>query len=148
LVKPEPIEVKTIESIMSKQLVSIDADSNTFQAAKKMSEKNISSIIITDSNKIVGILTERDLIKQVCAADLQASKTPVASIMSAPLIAIDKDSAVEKAAEIMIKNKVRHLGVRDSSNHQIIGMISSRDLIRLFIYKLDSQAKMLIELWD
>jgi CBS domain-containing protein len=134
--------------LMSKQLVSIDADSNTFQAAKKMSEKNISSIIITDSNKIVGILTEHDLIKQVCAADLQASKTPVASIMSAPLIAIDKDSAVEKAAEIMIKNKVRHLGVRDSSNHQIIGMISSRDLIRLFIYKLDSQAKMLIELWD
>ena len=39
MVKPEPIEVKTIESIMSKQLVSMDADSNTFQAAKKMSEK-------------------------------------------------------------------------------------------------------------
>jgi CBS domain-containing protein len=70
LVKPEPIEVKTIESIMSKQLVSMDADSNTFQAAKKMSEKNISAIVITDSGKIVGILTERDLIKQVCAADL------------------------------------------------------------------------------
>ena len=44
------------------------------------------------------------------ATDLQASKTPVASIMSVPLIVIDKDSTVEKAAEIMIKNKVRHLG--------------------------------------
>ena len=131
-----------IRDVMSKQLVSMDADSNAFQAAKKMSEKNISAIVITDSGKIVGILTERDLIKQVCAADLQASKTPVASIMSAPLIAIDKDSAVEKAAEIMIKNKVRHLGVRDSSsNHQIIGIISSRDLIRLLIHKLESHAK-------
>jgi signal-transduction protein with cAMP-binding, CBS, and nucleotidyltransferase domain len=131
-----------IRDVMSKQLVSMDADRNAFQAAKKMSEKNTSSIVITDSGKIVGILTERDLIKQVCAADLQASKTPVASIMSAPLIAIDKDSAVEKAAEIMIKNKVRHLGVRDSSsNHQIIGIISSRDLIRLLIHKLESHAK-------
>ena len=81
------------------------------------------------------------MIKQVCAADLRSSKTPVASIMSAPLIPIDKDSEVEKAAEIMIKNKVGHLGIRDSSNHQIIGIISSRDLMRLLIHKLESHAK-------
>jgi signal-transduction protein with cAMP-binding, CBS, and nucleotidyltransferase domain len=133
LKKPEPI----VESIMSKQLITIDADSSAFQAAKKMSEKVVSSIIIKDSGKIVGILTERDFIKQVCAADLQASKTPVTSIMSAPLIAIDKGSGLEKAAEIMIKNKVRHLAVSDSNN-QIIGIISSRDLIRLFIDKLEA----------
>jgi CBS domain-containing protein len=127
LVKSEPTEVKTVESVMSKQLITIDADSSAFEAAKKMSEKIVSSIVITDNDKIVGILTERDLIKQVCAADLQASKTPLTSIMSAPLIAIDKDSAVEEAADIMIKNKIRHLGVRDSNsnnNSQIIGIVS------------------------
>ena len=112
-----------------------------FKLQRRCLKKNISSIIITDSSKIVGILTECHLIKQVCAADLQSSKTHVASIMSAPLIPIDKDSEVEKAAEIMIKNKVRHLGVRDSSNHQIIGLISSRDLMRLLIHKLESYAK-------
>lgn len=58
---------------MSKQLITIDADSSAFEAAKKMSEKMVSSIVITDNDKTVGILTERDLIKQVCAADLQAS---------------------------------------------------------------------------
>jgi signal-transduction protein with cAMP-binding, CBS, and nucleotidyltransferase domain len=47
-----------------------------FEVAKKMSEKMVSSIIITDNDKTVGILTERDLIKQVCATDLQESKTP------------------------------------------------------------------------
>ena len=81
---------------MSRQLITIDADSSAYEAAKKMSEKMISSIVVTDSGKVVGILTERDLIKQVCAADLQASKTPLTSIMSAPLIAIDKYSAVEE----------------------------------------------------
>jgi signal-transduction protein with cAMP-binding, CBS, and nucleotidyltransferase domain len=133
LKKPEPI----VESIMSKQLITIDADSSAFQAAKKMSEKVVSSIIIKDSGKIVGILTERDFIKQVCAADLQASKTPVTSIMSSPLIVIDKGLGLEKAAGTMIKNKVRHLAV-SYSNNQIIGIISSRDLIRLFIDKLES----------
>ena len=131
---------------MSKQLITIDADSSAFEAAEKMSEKMISSIIITDNDKTVGILTERDLIKQVCATDLQASKTPLTSIMSAPLIAIDKNSTVEKVADIMIKNKVRHLGVSDSSskdNAQITGMVSSRDLVRLFIHKLGENEKII-----
>ena len=131
---------------MSKHLITINADSSAFEAAKKMSEKMVSSIIITDNDKTVGILTERDLIKQVCATDLQASKTPLTSIMSAPLITIDKNSTVEDAADIMIKNKVRHLGVSDSSsnrNAQIIGIVSSRDLVRLFIHKLGKNEKML-----
>jgi CBS domain-containing protein len=54
LKKREPI----VENIMSKQLITIDADSSAFQAAKKMSEKVVSSIIIKDSGTIVGILTE------------------------------------------------------------------------------------------
>src|ERR687884_1537076 len=149
LVKSESTEVKTIESIMSKHLITINADSSAFEAAKKMSEKMVSSIIITDNDKTVGILTERDLIKQICATDLQASKTPLTSIMSAPLITIDKNSTVEDAANIMIKNKVRHLGVTDSSNSsnnhnaQIIDIVSSRDLVRLLIHKLGKNEKML-----
>jgi signal-transduction protein with cAMP-binding, CBS, and nucleotidyltransferase domain len=145
LVKSESTEIKTIETIMSKHLITIDADSSAFEAAKKMSEKMVSSIIITDNDKTVGILTERDLIRQVCATDLQASKTPLTSIMSAPLITIDKNSTVENAAYIMIKNKVRHLVVSGSSKHntQIIGIVSSRDLVRLFTHKLGKNEKML-----
>jgi CBS domain-containing protein len=148
LIKSESTEVKTIETIMSKHLITIDADSSAFEAAKKMSEKMVSSIIVTDNDKTVGILTERDLIKQVCATDLQASKTPLTSIMLAPLITIEKNSTVEDAAGIMIKNKIRHLGVSDSSsgskhNAQIIGIVSSRDLVRLFIHKLGNNEKML-----
>ncbi|MGB8085443.1 MAG: CBS domain-containing protein [Nitrososphaeraceae archaeon] len=71
-----------------------------------MSEKNTGSIVITDNDMIVGIITERGLIKLVCAEDLQASKAPVASIMSAPLIAIDKSLTVGDAAETMLINKL------------------------------------------
>jgi signal-transduction protein with cAMP-binding, CBS, and nucleotidyltransferase domain len=102
---------------------------------------------LADNDKTVGILTERDLIKQVCATDLQASKTPLTSIMSAPLITSQKNSTVEDSADIMIKNKVRYLGVSDSSsskhNAQIIGIVSSRDLVRLFTDKLGNNEKML-----
>jgi signal-transduction protein with cAMP-binding, CBS, and nucleotidyltransferase domain len=113
---------------------------------RKCLKKWLALSLLRYNDKTVGILTERDLIKQVCAADLQASKTPLTSIMSAPLIAICKDSAIEEAADLMIKNKVRHLGVTDSSSNndaQIIGIVSSRDLIRLFIHKLGQHEKML-----
>jgi CBS domain-containing protein len=54
-----------IEEIMSKRLVTLGADSTAFDAAKEMSKNIVSSIILTDSDKIVGIVTERDLIKNV-----------------------------------------------------------------------------------
>jgi CBS domain-containing protein len=145
LARSESTEAKRIENMMSRRLITIGADNSAFDAAKQMSEKMISSIIVTDNNKIVGILTERDLVKQVCATDLQASKTPLASVMSAPLITIDKDSTVEHAANTMIKNKVRHLGVTDSNenNPQIIGILSSRDIVRLYLHALEKHEKML-----
>jgi CBS domain-containing protein len=138
--RSESIKENTVENIMNKRLVTLEADSTALQAAKLMSEKNIGSVIITDNDKIIGIVTERDLIKIVCAADLQASKAPIASFMSAPLITISKNATIANAAEIMVKNKMRHLGVKDSdgngNGNEIIGVISSVDLIKLLIQRL------------
>jgi CBS domain-containing protein len=136
LAKSESTEAKSIENMMSKRLITIGADSSAFDAAKQMSENMISSIIVTDNDKIVG---------KVCATDLQASKTPLASIMSAPLITVDKDSTVEHAANTMIKNKVRHLGVTASNenNPEIIAIVSSRDIVRLYLHALEKHENML-----
>jgi len=129
-----------IEEIMSKGLVTLSADSTAFDAANEMSTKVISSIITTDTDKTVGIVTERDLVKQVCAKDLLSSKTPLIAIMSSPLITINKNLLVEEAARIMIKNKVRHLAVEEVNDHHIIGLISSTDLIRFLMDKLEQES--------
>ena len=129
-----------IEEIMSKGLVTLSADSTAFDAANEMSTKVISSIITTDTDKTVGIVTERDLVKQVCAKDLLSSKTPLIAIMSSPLITINKNLVVEEAARIMIKNKVRHLAVEEVNDHHIIGLISSTDLIRFLMDKLELES--------
>jgi signal-transduction protein with cAMP-binding, CBS, and nucleotidyltransferase domain len=121
-------------------LVTLSADSTAFDAAKEMSTKVISSIITTDIDKTVGIVTERDLVKQVCAKDLLSSKTPLTAIMSSPLITINKNLLVEEAARIMIKNRVRHLAVEEVNDHHIIGLISSTDLIRFLMDKLELES--------
>lgn len=130
--------------IMSKKLIKISADSTAFEVAKMMSEYRISSVILTDGqDKIVGIITERDLVREICTRDLLSSKTPIISVMYnlLPLITIDKNSSIEEAAALMIKNGVRHLPVvaedEKNANH-IIGMITTTDIARHLKQRLEA----------
>jgi CBS domain-containing protein len=129
---------------MSKKLIKISADSTAFEVAKMMSEYRISSVILTDGqDKIVGIITERDLVREICTRDLLSSKTPIISVMYnlLPLITIDKNSSIEEAAALMIKNGVRHLPVvaedEKNANH-IIGMITTTDIARHLKQRLEA----------
>jgi len=134
-----PIERKTtfVKDYMSNRLVTVESDTNAFEIANKMMEEQVSAIIVVDSGKFVGILTERDLTRQVCAKDSPPSKTPATAIMTTPLVSVDKDSRIEMAAESMAKNKIRHLVVKD--NDKIIGMITTTDLSRYVKDKLSGE---------
>jgi CBS domain-containing protein len=115
--------------------VKISADKSIQEVANIMAERNISSILVEDSGKIIGILTERDLARNVCAKDLLASKTPAVSIMSAPVATTSKSSLVERAADLMVRNKIRHLAVEDNYGN-ITGVITATDLARYLRRKL------------
>jgi signal-transduction protein with cAMP-binding, CBS, and nucleotidyltransferase domain len=69
--------------------------------------------------------------------DLLSSKTPLTAIMFSPLLTINKNLLVEEAARIMIKNRVRHLAVEEVNDHHIIGLVSSTDLTRFLMDKLE-----------
>ena len=87
-----------VKDVMSKDIIKIGADSSVLDVANTMVEKNISSVLLEDTGKIIGILTERDLVKNVCAKDMLASKTPAVSIMSAPVAAaVNRDAPIERA---------------------------------------------------
>jgi CBS domain-containing protein len=140
----EPEASAYIEDIMSKDIVKIDADKSIQDVANIMADRNISSILVEDSGKIIGILTERDLVRNVCAKDLLASKTPSVSIMSAPVATASKNSLVERAADLMVKNKTRHLAVEDNYGN-IIGVITATDLARYLRRKLPSTDPEILE---
>ncbi|MEO9295682.1 MAG: CBS domain-containing protein [Nitrososphaera sp.] len=125
-----------VEDIMSKKLVSVDADSSAQEAAQAMAKKGVSSVILKDGGKIVGIITERDLARNVCAKDGTASKTPATAIMSAPVQTVNKSAEVEVAAKLMVDSGVRHLAVEDAE-HNIVGMVTTTDLARYLRKKLD-----------
>src|SRR5215217_7156080 len=97
----------------------------TQAAAKKMADKNVSSLVVIDrADKPIGIITERDLVRQVCVNDASSSTAIIHNIMSSPLVTIDANSSVEAAADVMIQNKVRHLLVVMENGNRTLGIIT------------------------
>ncbi len=122
-----------IQDYMSDHPVTIESETSAFDVANKMLAKKVSSVLVVDRGKPIGILTERDLTRQVCAMDSPPRKTPAAAIMSTPLIFVNKDLAIEKAADVMSKNNIRHLAVAEGKN--VVGIITTTDLSKYLVDK-------------
>jgi len=119
-----------VSDILRKKLESVEDTTSIQEVAKKMKDTNVSSLVVVDTNgKPVGIVTERDIITKVCIKDVPASAVISKEIMSTPIISIKGSSSTSTAAEMMIKNDVRHLLVVDNDNDKM-GIITPLDLTR------------------
>lgn len=113
---------------MVKSLVTIDADKPVIDAARLMKKHKIGSVIVTKDERIVGILTERDMVDRVVSSGLNVKKMKVGSVMSYPIITCSMNASVSEAIQIMENYKVRHLPVVDKKGN-IVGIISSKDVV-------------------
>jgi CBS domain-containing protein len=131
-----PSATTTVGQIMTERLETISPSSTTQEAAKKMRDKKVSSLVVVDmEDKPIGIVTERDLVRQVCTKAISSDTIMVHHIMSSPLATIDANSSIEVAADIMIQNKVRHLLVMDEN--KTLGIITPSDFTGYLKEKLN-----------
>jgi CBS domain-containing protein len=114
---------------MSDRLETINISSSAQVAAKKMRDKNISSLVVTDDyNKPVGIVTERDLVRKICVNDASSSNTQIKDVMSLPLLTIDATASIEEAANIMAQNGVRHILIAENNDlNKPMGIVTRSD---------------------
>lgn len=126
----------TVGQLMTERLETISPSDTAQEAAKKMRDKKVSSLVVTDvEDKPIGIVTERDLVRQVCTKVINSNDVIVHHIMSSPLATIDANSSVEVAADIMIQNKVRHLLV--VNENKVLGIITPSDFTGYLKEKLN-----------
>ena len=128
-----------VRNIMSEDLVSADSEATLAQAMKQMVEKDIGSVIVTEGGQPVGILTERDILKDFCV-DPQSGESRILDIMTSPLITIDAGAALGHAADMMAQKKIRRLLVTEDD--VIRGIVTERDIMRatLYVFKTLSDA--------
>jgi CBS domain-containing protein len=131
-----------VNEIMSARLEMIDVTATAQEAAKKMNEKRISSVLVIDKNRKnnedpIGIVTEKDLVRRVCAAGISSKEINVSEIMSSPIETIETEATVETAADLMLMNKIRHLLVVDEKSRKPVGIIAPSDLNKYLTANID-----------
>lgn len=106
---------------------SIDAQATALDAARIMNEQRVGSLLVTDENDSpVGILTERDLLTRIIAAERSPSTTLVSAIMSSPIMTCRAGTKLDELRQVMREERIRHVPVVD--DHAIVGMVSIGDL--------------------
>ncbi|VFJ13424.1 Inosine 5'-monophosphate dehydrogenase [Candidatus Nitrosocosmicus franklandus] len=139
-----------IRDIMTRKLETIGSTASAHEVAIKMRDKKVSSVLVMDERYGIplGIVTERDLARKVCVTDKNSTQLLASKVMSFPLIKVNSEVSALEAADLMLKNKVRHLLVVSTESQQEkrenginedkdllkpVGIITPMDFIR---YKL------------
>lgn len=110
-----------VKEIMN-SAVAVEHDISVKEAAQIMSDKNIGSVVALKNGKILGIVSEKDIIRNV-----ETINKKISSIMTRDVVTIEQDEDLDEAAELMKKNKIKRLPV--TKNGELVGIITSTDLI-------------------
>jgi CBS domain-containing protein len=117
------------EIIAGQKIFHANSSDNVRDVAKMMSDKNVGAVAIVDSGRLVGIFSERDLMKRVVAAGLNPEKTKIANVMTKDIVVGKPEEDINAALQKMHSVGCRHLPIIDSGN--LVGMVSLRDLLEI-----------------
>lgn len=111
--------------------------------ARLMARENVGALVVTDvvgteGTTVVGIFSERDLMRAMVAQGAPALARPVSALMSRHVITVKPEDDLRHVLDLMHRHHVRHLPVID--NHQLVGVISVRDLIALRLAEIEGKA--------
>lgn len=114
---------------MSRDLLSVAPDLSLTEVAQRMVARDIGAALVTDSDHLLGILTERDVLRAV-AKGLREDTT-AADLMTSDPDTMSPDESTQHAAVLMIHGGFRHLPVMEGE--EVVGMLSIRDLMRVVL---------------
>ena len=122
--------IKDLSKIKSlKTCFSFSSESTVSEIADMMDLKDIGAVpIINQENLLIGILSERDIVRKLVKTGRDSDLVTAHDIMTKEIKSVQLDTSIEEAQRIMMENNIRHLPVVDQ-NHKLINFLSQRDLI-------------------
>jgi CBS domain-containing protein len=117
----------TIAEVMRPEFIEVAPEDTLGEVAERMNALNVGAVVVKDFGRLIGILTERDLLKAM-AARVHTSEARVRQWRTENPITASADTDVEEAARVMLENGFRHLPVLDE-NGQVAGVVSLRRVV-------------------
>jgi len=123
-----------VRDIMQKNVITIEENKSALDAAKLITEKDISFLVILKDDKPIGVITERDFVRRIAAEDKNASQIPLSKIMSYKFRWVEPSTDIEDAVQKMLNHNIRRLIVLE--NEKLVGVITQTDLADFLRSKL------------
>lgn len=121
-------EIKRIEGIMTREVVTAPGGVTVREAVARMAERSISCLIVAREGRPAGIITERDVVR-LLAENPRMGRLKLYDIMSCPVVCVEADRPVYEAAMLMKKRRVRRLVVVDD-DRRVLGLVTQTDIVR------------------
>jgi CBS domain-containing protein len=115
-----------IADVMRREFITVAPEDTLGEVARKMVDKSMGAVIVKDYGRLIGILTERDMLKAM-AARVHTSDARVRQWMTPDPITITPDVSLDEASQIMLENNFRHLPVMEGST--VVGYVSLRRVV-------------------
>ncbi len=109
-------------------IFSVGPDDPVLEAIRLMADHHVGALLVMQADDLVGIVSERDYARKVILKGRSSADTPVAQIMSAPVITVTPANSVQECMQLMTSRRLRHLPVVDGG--KVVGMISIGDLVK------------------
>lgn len=117
----------TVGELMTREVVTVEPADTVGEAAEKMIDSRIGAVLVSDFGSVIGILTERDVLRAV-AHRTHSSEARVRQWMTRDVVTVPPSMDADQAARTMLERNFRHLPVLD--NGRPVGIVSMRDLAR------------------
>ncbi len=116
-----------VKDVMTRLPEWIGPETNLLNAAKNMHDQDIGSLLVGENDRIIGMVTDRDIACRGVAQNLNLAKTPVRKVMTEKIVWCFDDQAIEDAAPLMEGKKIRRLAVMNREK-RMVGFLSVDDL--------------------
>ena len=123
--------VKQLLQNKGAEVWSISPEETVYQALQLMADKNIGALIVTEADKLAGIISERDYARKVILEKKSSMSVPVKEIMTSKVFCVSPDASIEECMSLMTDKRVRHLPVLE--DERLVGLISIGDVVKAII---------------
>ena len=121
-----------VKDVMSNPVMTVEEGTSADRVAQLIERHRVGCLVVVgEGEKPLGIITERDLATRIVAKDLQPSKVHAEDVMTSPLITISPNETITEAARRMGRLNIRRLGVLPKGATKLIGIITSRDILKV-----------------
>ena len=119
----------SVRDVMTKEPRVVRRDTSVQEVVATMSKYDISSVIVVQEKRPVGMITHKDIVSKIVQTRIPPDAVKAIEVMTTPVVTISEDASIEEAAKLMSKKHIKKLVI--VRNGELVGIITSSDLVRV-----------------